>query len=219
MADNDLEKALRDDLKEYTESPAVKKTGVTSWIYHDARNAGDQQEGDARIDEPLPNVWTKDGTELLFNFYGPKGKINGTHYLTFDHNLGKMVQERVLEGEINSDQPFAIEDFVTVALTDCVAKGSTEFVVAFSSHGGGFNGFGGDEYTGRRILTQDNESIQKALENALANVEGGPTQFDVIGFDACLMQSFEAIDDYHTLAKYFLASEATEPGHGKCLGC
>lgn len=42
---------------------------------------------------------------------------------------------------------------------------------------------------------------------------------DVIGFDACLMQAVGAADDYKGVAKYILASEAVEPGHGTYTIC
>jgi len=41
----------------------------------------------------------------------------------------------------------------------------------------------------------------------------------VIGFDACLMQAVDAVDDFRSIIKYYLASEATEPGHGTYLSC
>jgi len=43
---------------------------------------------------------------------------------------------------------------------------------------------------------------------------GEEYKFDVIGFDSCLMQSFDAADDYSSVGKYYLASEQVEPGHG-----
>ena len=101
-------------------------------------------------------------------------------------------------------------------MTDCVAKGKSERFIAFSSHRGAFSGFGGDANTGeRRRLTQSNQYIDGALVAALADVEGAPEMFDVLGFDACLMSYYTALDDYHQITKYYLASEAVEPGHGK----
>jgi len=117
--------------------------------------------------------------------------------------------------ELNGDDQQTIIDFVTTAMTDCIAKGSTEFVLIFASHGGGKWGFGGDEHKRRRHLAQSNYKITGAIQTTLGQVPGAPTQLDVIGFDACLMQSLDAIDDYRKLTKYYLASEAVEPGHGQ----
>lgn len=126
-----------------------------------------------------------------------------------------MVVDTELAGEQDSDSPTVLLAFLEKALTDCVAKGATEYFLAFSSHGGGFAGFGGDSHERRRRLIQSNTSIRDAIQTALSNVPGAPEQLDVLGFDACLMQAMGAIDDFMGVAKYFLASEATEPGHGK----
>ena len=56
-----------------------------------------------------------------------------------------------------------------------------------------------------------------ALKKALEDVNGAPDKFDVIGFDACLMSAVGSADEYHEVAKYLLASEPVEPGHGKNL--
>jgi hypothetical protein len=130
--------------------------------------------------------------------------------------MGKMVVDTTLLTEQNSDDPQAVIDFVVPALTDCVERGATEYFVVFSSHGGGWMGFGGDDNDGRRKLVQSNQSILNALTQALAAVPGAPSQLDVIGFDACYMQAMGAADEYQDIAKYILASEATEPGHGEC---
>ena len=138
-----------------------------------------------------------------------------------------------LQGERNGDDVQTPYDFLLYALPDCVAKGATEYFMIFSSHGGGFQGFGGDEnipsaaveasrrgnpdFDGRKLV-QPNQNIVNAIYYALQDVEGAPEVLDVVGFDACLMSAVGAIDEYRDIAKYVLASEAVEPGHGK-LGC
>jgi Clostripain family len=84
--------------------------------------------------------------------------------------------------------------------------------------GGGFAGFGGDENAPEvrhRKLLQTNQAIATAVRAALDSNPGGPTKLEVLGFDACLMQSLGAADDYQPVADYILASEAVEPGHGE----
>jgi len=124
-----------------------------------------------------------------------------------------MVVDRTLEGEKNSDDPKTMSDFLITALTDCVNKGATEYVIVFASHGGGFYGFGGDE--NQRRMSQSNSNIVDTLTFALKTVKGAPSKYDVIGFDSCLMQALGAADDYSSITKYYLASEAVEPGHGE----
>ena len=64
-------------------------------------------------------------------------------------------------------------------------------------------------------ITQSNVEIIAALTKALDSVDGAPDLYDVIGFDACLMQAVSAMDEYRDVASYVLASETTKPGHGK----
>ena len=163
---------------------------------------------------PLTNVYNPDGTELTESF-------GGSRYFTWDHDLGAMVVNGTFSSELNSDDPSVLQDFVTYALTDCIAQGKSEFFLALSSHGGGFVGFGGDNDNEnfrrlrRRKLLESTASIFSAIQGALSSVAGAPSQLDVLGFDACLMQSVDALDDFASIAKYYLASEAVEPGHGK----
>lgn len=208
MTDNDLEAFIRDDLEEYTKSEAVRTPTLTSWNYFDHRNFGDEEYGDER--KPLVNVYNADGSEVT----GVKSELS--QYLRWDHELGKMVIDRTTDVEVDSDTPEAITDFFTVALEDCVSKGSTEFFASFSSHGGGYNGYGGDYNARRRRLAQANRNIVEGLKTALTNVDGTPAKLNVLGFDACLMQEVGALDEYSEVADYLLASEAVEPGHGTC---
>ena len=89
-------------------------------------------------------------------------------------------------------------------------------MVAFSSHGAGFGGFGGDDVTRRRLgELLDNGSIAGALRNAIDSEIGVGAKLNVLGFDACLMSDYGALDDYSSITENFLASEDVEPGHGK----
>jgi hypothetical protein len=226
MADNNLEEAIRADNNELIQSTFIKDETVTTWVYFDSRNYNTPELPD--VTEPLMNVYNADGTPVT-------EKYEGSQYFHWDHDLQKMLVHTTLAGEQNGDDPQTVYDFVTVALTDCVARGSTEFFMGFSSHGSGVGGFGGDENTARRFLMmqemqnngrngeqrrsllggiQSNNVLAGALSRALQDVEGAPAMYDMIGFDACLMSSFEALDDYQNITKYYLASEVIEPGHG-----
>ena len=214
MADNNLEYYLRQDYEELTKSEVIKSGDLRLWTYYDALNQG----GD-----PLPNTLGLDGKPLT-------DKFTGSRYMTYDDSIGSMRVDVELSGEQNSDTRQVIEDFLVHAMTDCKAAGYTSLMGIFSSHGGGFAGYGGDENyrrllrryggapeddEGSRKLLQTNQGIVKAITNALATTGSGD-KLDVIGFDACLMQAVGAADDYGGVARNILASEAVEPGHGKC---
>ena len=141
-------------------------------------------------------------------------KFHGSRYITYDHSLSKLIVHTRLSGEQNSDTTSVLQAFLTTAFTDCVTKGSDEFMLVFSSHGTGYAGFGGDDNVARRRLLNSNANIATGISAALtaANVPG--SKLDVLGFDACLMASYAAVAAYADLASYYIASEAVEPGSG-----
>ena len=205
MADNNLEYFLHLDNAELIRSSAIRRPELITWVYFDGRNLVGSEED---IDEPLSDIWERDGTTPI------NTKYEGSQYFTFDHTLGKMVVDTTLEGEQYGDDPQTVFDFVTHALADCVARGTSEYMVVFSSHAAGFAGFGGDENE-RQLSPQTNPNLLNAIESALAAVSGAPGRFDVIGFDACLMSALKALDEFGpSITKYYLASETNVPGHG-----
>jgi hypothetical protein len=200
VADNDLELAILQDLFEYFDSDTIAQPNVKTWIYWDG-HGGFDYDGDGEADHTL--------------ILGGEPAIV-PHILTYDHSMQDIISYP-LDGEQNSDAPQVLCDFLYTALDGCLEFGATEFMLAFSSHGSGYRGFGGDDHTGRRRLYQSNHDMQRALECALdsvADVPNAPRVFDVIGFDACFMGSFLTARDYAPYTKYFMASEALEPGHG-----
>lgn len=223
IADTDLESFIMDDLREFTESSLIKTPTMTTWVYFDHRNYGtsvdshEQHHNDddgmhseaGDIIEPMPFVYNKDGSSQTGE------KPQGSFYFKQDHSLGKLVIEEDL-GELNGDSPETVLNFVNHALADCIANEAEEYMIVFSSHGGGFEGFGTDDHPGR-LLYQTNSNITGALRSALDSNLGEEYKFDVIGFDACLMQSFNAADDYSAVGQYYLASEEIEPGHGMSI--
>jgi Clostripain family len=205
--DNNLEYFLRKDLHEYMESTAVKNNTVTSWIYFDARNL---DGGWDDIVEPLPDIYYKNGSSVT-------EKLEGSHYFTYDHSMSKMIIDTYIATESSSDNGLTMTTFLKKAVSDCISKGSDEYFLVFTSHGGGFFGFGGDEndeFSRRRLGLASNQNIVNAINTTLSSLLGAPTKLNVLGFDSCLMSDFGALDEYRTIADYVIASEATEPGHG-----
>jgi hypothetical protein len=205
--DNDLEYFIRQDNNELINSAAVREPTLTTWVYFDSRNYGTAED----ITVPLEDVFAPDGTPLA-------EKLEGSLYMTWDHAREQMIVNASSTAELNGDDPQTLFDFLAYALTDCVARGSTEYMLILSSHGSGMFGFGGDENVARRRrMAQANQNIVNAVQSALGAVEGAPAKLDVLGFDACLMQAVDALDEYHNITKYYIASEAVEPGHGMIL--
>jgi Clostripain family len=190
------------------ESTAVKNKTVTSWIYFDARNL---DGGWDDIVEPLPDIYYKNGSSVT-------AKLDGSHYFMYDHNMSKMIIDTYIATEASSGNGLTMTTFLKKAVSDCISKGSDEYFLVFTSHGGGFFGFGDDEneeFRRRRLGLASNQNIVNAINTTLSSLLGAPTKLNVLGFDSCLMSDFGALDEYRSIADYVIASEATEPGHGK----
>ena len=179
---SNIEPAIIEDLVELTYSDGVTSPNMTTWVYHDGRNF--DRSGQSQWD-PIDNVWTADGSQLVSD--QRVTKFTGSRYFTYDHTLGKMVVDTTLSGEKNSDDPEVMFEFFSYAMENCLFHGAEEFFVAFSSHGSGYAGFGGDDHPGARKLGSgsSNAVIAETLQSVLDYVDGSPEMYDVIGFDAC----------------------------------
>jgi len=131
MADNNLEYFIRQDYQELSQSPVVSSADLRTWVYYDALNQGGQA---------LPN--TVDG-----NGNGVGGSFTGTRYVTYDPSFQKMRVDVEFGSELNSDYRSTVQDFLTHAMNDCKANGYNSLFAVFSSHGGGFAGYGGGTYS------------------------------------------------------------------------
>ena len=84
-------------------------------------------------------------------------------------------------------------------------------VLVFWDHGGGsVYGVCFDERTSNSLKLND-------IQQALASVYGeDPEQppFEIIGFDACLMATYDTANSIYGFANYMVASEEVEPGNG-----
>ncbi|MBQ3322759.1 MAG: hypothetical protein IJH05_07960 [Firmicutes bacterium] len=103
-----------------------------------------------------------------------------------------------------SDQK-TLQDFLIWANNN---YSSDRKMLVFWDHGGGFSGFGADIVNPGekgKILSMD--AITRALR-------ASGQKYDVIAFDACLMQTMEVGQCLEPFADYLLASEESEPGSG-----
>ena len=92
---------------------------------------------------------------------------------------------------------------------DFLRDGYTGFdrrFLTFWDHGNSYKGFGGDSNFGNDPLSMD--------EISGAFLRSRPGAFDLIGFDACFMASVEVARVVEPHARYMIASEDLEPGHG-----
>jgi len=78
--------------------------------------------------------------------------------------------------------------------------------LTFWDHGNSYRGFGNDSNFDNDALDMD--------EISGAFLRSQPGAFDMIGFDACFMASVEVARVIEPHARYMIASEDLEPGHG-----
>ena len=143
-------------------------------------------------------------------------------YVTQDDDVNVIGSEEIEDlGEVNMGDSETLLDFITWAATNYPAR---KTMLVLSDHGIGWPGGFGDpspDVLGahdiflREAFGHDNlwlMEIDETLEQALAAT--GIEQFDIVGFDACLMAQLEVFTAVAPHARYSVASEETEPGVG-----
>ena len=124
-------------------------------------------------------------------------------------------------GELNMGDGDTLTDFIVWAVDSYPAR---KTMLILSDHGIGWPGgfgdplpvaAGGDGFLMGEWFGHNNLWLME-LDEALANglEETGLEQFDVVGFDACLMAQMEVFTAIAPFARYAVASEETEPGVG-----
>ena len=110
-------------------------------------------------------------------------------------------------GDVDTGDPAVLSDFITRGFSENPAE---NYALVLSDHGASWPGVGGDESTGHSMLTL--EEISSAVSTGLAGA--GIEKLDLLGFDACLMATYETASIMAPLADRMIASQELEPGHG-----
>ena len=109
-------------------------------------------------------------------------------------------------GDTNTGDPAVLADFITQGFGDNPAD---HYALIISDHGASWPGIGPDDSFGDSMELAE---FQAALEQGLDGA--GIDRLDLIGFDACLMASYEVATAMQPYADRMIASEELEPGHG-----
>ena len=110
-------------------------------------------------------------------------------------------------GDVVTADPQLLADFITTGITRYPAD---RYALVLSDHGASWPGLGGDESAGGNGL--DLAELRAGIEGGLLGA--GVEQLDLLGFDACLMATYEVASAMAPLAERMLASQELEPGHG-----
>lgn len=122
------------------------------------------------------------------------------------HKVVKNDLERLRDlGERNMGDPETLADFLAFGVKNFPAE---HFTVVLWNDGSGINGFGTDTVFGDLLTLEE-------LEGAFSkSKEMTGAQYEIIGFDACLMASIEVMTRLDGYANYLVSSEELEPGWG-----
>src|SRR3546814_743582 len=103
-------------------------------------------------------------------------------------------------GDVNTGDPQVLADFITQGIADYPAA---NYALVISDHGASWPGVGGDESTEHDSLTLD--EIESAIAGGLE--ASGVEKLDLLGFDACLMATYEVASVLAPHADRMLASD------------
>ena len=110
-------------------------------------------------------------------------------------------------GELNLGDPDTLATFIEFGFSQFPAD---QTALILWDHGAGWEGMGPDDGNDFDIL--DLPEITEGLEKGLRN--SGIEKLDLIGFDACLMGTYEVAAAMVAFADIMVASQELEPGHG-----
>ena len=128
-----------------------------------------------------------------------------------DTKLISVQQGELVEVAGGTEQNLGSADtFATFIEQGITTFPADHYAVVLWDHGAGWPGMGPDETDGLDVL--DLAEIDEGLTRGLA--AAGVDKVDLLGFDACLMATYEVAGIAAKHADYMLASEELEPGHG-----
>ena len=110
-------------------------------------------------------------------------------------------------GDLNTGDPDVLAGFIKDGILNYPAS---NYALIISDHGASWPGVGGDESADHDSLTL--AELDQAIGDGLA--AAGVDKLDLLGFDACLMATFEVASTMAPHADRLVASQELEPGHG-----
>ncbi|NTV40123.1 MAG: hypothetical protein HGA51_09270, partial [Demequinaceae bacterium] len=110
-------------------------------------------------------------------------------------------------GDVDTGDPETLAAFVAQGLQDHPAD---HYALVISDHGASWPGVGGDEGSDYDDLSL--AELEQAIGDGLN--AAGVDKLDLLGFDACLMATYEVASTMAPLADRMIASQELEPGHG-----
>ena len=156
---------------------------------------------------------TKRGSALIFVLEaGGSGRwftdgIEDGTYGRYEVHDGKLTKAADLPADTCMSKPDELASFLAWAKE---AYPADRYIFALWDHGGGFSsGYGMDA-----VNEREGDLPTLSVSEICDAIDGSGITFDIIGFDACLMQDIEVAAALEPYADYLLASEEVEGGYG-----
>ena len=130
--------------------------------------------------------------------------ISNTNNQIYKIEGGRLVKLVDNDGNASLTKPSTLTSFIKYASSNYPAN--RNFLIMWDHGGGSISGYGYDEKNAS-AGSMGLSGIDRALTDA-------KVKFDAIGFDACLMATYENALMLDAHADYLIASEETEPGIG-----
>jgi len=111
------------------------------------------------------------------------------------------------EGDVNTGDPAVLAEFIARTIE---AYPAAHYALILNDHGSSWPGVGADGSADNDLLTL--EELHQGITDGLDG--GGLDKLDLIGFDACLMATYETASTLQDVADRMLASQELEPGYG-----
>ncbi len=194
----------------YPDKSAAKKVVVMEYIIgsnlEDARGMAS-----VNISQMMDTTAKGDGVDFVVQAGGSERWFtSGIDDSTVGRYLisgGNLETAEMLDSKTCMSEPEKLADFIRWAKKKYPAD---RYMLVLWDHGGGFaRGYGSDDLNSR----DDGKPLLTASE-MINVIKDADMKFDLIGFDACLMQNVEYAYALEPYADYYLASEETEPGTG-----
>ena len=111
------------------------------------------------------------------------------------------------EGDVNTGDPAVLAEFIARTIK---AYPAAHYALIINDHGSSWPGVGADGSADNDQLTL--EELHQGIADGLDG--GGIDKLDMLGFDACLMATYETASTMQDVADRMVASQELEPGYG-----
>jgi hypothetical protein len=175
-------------------------------------------EGGAHLDlNEAELVGSTDRVQIVSQYDRYEGGFDGDgdwtgarrYYVTKDNYLDVIASQMVDDlGEVDSGDTQTLIEFAVWAIQSYPAD---RIVLILSDHGGGWTG-GWRDY----VPVEGSGMTMNEIDQALGEIirQTGIFQFELVGFDACLMAQVESLSALAPYARFAVASEENVPGIG-----